>query len=123
MPYEISVAADQTYIKLRRWGKVSEEEMKKSLKELQTLAKNEKINRVLVDGSEVEFELNSHQLFQFGEAISQTFSSIRLWFAVIFGDKSKEDLKFLETIIHNRTKNSAIFADEQSALDWLKSKK
>jgi len=123
MPYKISTSGDGTYIRIHRWRVVVYEELKKSLEEVINLANERNIRHVLIDGWEIEAYPSSQQIFHYGETISKLFSSTRLWFAAIFGEKSRDDMRFIETVIHNRTRNARLFADEESALSWLKSMK
>ncbi|MGI9205692.1 MAG: STAS/SEC14 domain-containing protein [Woeseiaceae bacterium] len=71
-------------------------------------------NRLLVDTRDMLSAAQSIDLFEFGLNWPHTIRA-----AILFGDHTAQDMRFLETVAVNRGKEIRLFADEASALDWL----
>lgn len=114
MPQTVEQQQETGIIRIVSSGHTSIEEWKNSLDRVLKINAQTEITGVLIDACLQQSSPNTLQLFDFAASLPAA-----LRFAIVVGEPTKKDLGFLETVGVNRGKSIRIFADYNSALQWL----
>ena len=117
MPEQVTVRVEDQIIEVRSAGDVSAEQMKASLAEVVRLRNEQGIKRVLIDATDQTSLPPTMSIYEFAGQLSKLCRDIK--FAVVGVSKLHNDITFMETVARNRGAYVRVFADSESALEWL----
>lgn len=117
MPDHITIDDLTRTVHVRSHGAVSIEDIRLSLATVQEVQRTKSYERVLVDAREQQSMPSSFDLYKLFTTIQPT--SLRIAVLVNRGQRTAEDIKFIETLASNRGIQIRMFAYERKARRWL----
>jgi len=114
MPEEVTYEADAKLMRVRAWGVDPIENWNASKEKVRQLSETHRVFRLLVDVRELEVAPSILDIFDFGQNWLDNIKT-----AILVGEQTHEDVRFVETVAVNRSKQMQIFHDEDEALLWL----
>lgn len=114
MPETVFYDPNTPLLRVRAWGEDPIENWYASREKVIELAEAHKTMRLLVDVRELETAPSVLDIFDFGQDWP-----IGIKTAILVGEKTDEDVMFVETVAVNRSKQMQIFYEESEAVRWL----
>lgn len=115
MPENVVYDPDAGLVRVRAWGVDPIEDWIASREKVFQIAQTHGVSQLLVDARELDAAPSILDIFDFGNDWPGTIRT-----AVFVGEKTNEDVMFVETVAVNRFKQMRIFYDEDEALLWLR---
>ncbi len=115
MPEKVEYDAQTKLIRVRAWGAGTIEEWIASRKQVVELHNEHGAEQLLVDARDQDSAPSTLDIFDFGSDWPP-----RIRTAILVGERTKEDVEFLETVAFNRGKQMRVFDNEVDALNWLR---
>lgn len=114
MPETVELDRKAGVIRVRSFDDVSIEMMRSTVAESLTIAKREKVKKVLVDATDLRALPGTLDLFHFAAGLP-----IDLKFAVVLPKPLVEKAKFAENVALNRARRFRVFGTVEDAEKWL----
>ncbi len=113
MPEHVSFDSEAGLIRIRAWGIDTIADWNSSKATVLQLVDLQGVPQLLVDVRDQESTPSILEIFEFGAQWPQNIRT-----AIVLGQKTREQQRFLETVAVNRAKQMRVFDDEQEALAW-----
>ena len=117
MPDKVTVLEDKGIILVETYGKVTEKDIKESLKKVVEIQQITGLKDLLVDATNQTSLPATFPLFDFGSKLAATLRGTRI--AIVSSPGTHMDLEFLETVIVNRGGQIKVFNSFEDAYAWL----
>ncbi len=114
MPEEVYFDRDANLLRVRAWGFDPIETWLSSREKVIQLAAKHQVFKLIVDVRDLESGPSILDIFDFGQDWPHEIKT-----AILVGEKTDEDVLFVETVAVNRSKQMQIFYDERDAMVWL----
>ncbi|MBU0517873.1 STAS/SEC14 domain-containing protein [bacterium] len=121
MPTEIKYLSGEKIVLIKHSGIISAAELRENTIEAARLVKEHGTTRILADNSDMVTSAKTIDLFELPKIYDELGVSKASKIAIVMNlvDGRKDMYQFYETVCRNRGYDVRLFADEESAMNWL----
>lgn len=121
MEVNISYLSEDQIVVVKTRGDADANSSSEMVKSIMTAMKEHQCIRCLLDHTEIRFVAGKTiEVFNRPEEIKSTGMPLNVKLAAVIPDRYKDHFRFLETVCTNRGISYRVFANENSAKNWLK---
>lgn len=117
MPESVAYCQSRNVISVKSTGILTAQEIRCSFEKILNIKENIGVDKLLVDQTKVQSIPTNVEAFNLGTSMAYSLKDISI--AIIYSDRIKYDLEFIERVTQVRGGNLRLFKDESTALDWL----
>ena len=115
MPETVELDRDTGFIRIRSFGDTNLATMKRSVEESLEISRRERVNKVLVDATDLRALPSVLDLFRFASELP-----VDLKFAVVDPKHLEDKAMFVQSVAQNRSRRFRAFRRFEDAVNWLK---
>ena len=114
MSHAVDFDSELGVIRVKHWGRADIEDLQRAFSKVMQLHEKHGTGDVILDLQGLDVAPPTMELFEFASDLP-----VELQIAMVFGEHTHDDLRFIETVAVNRGRNINLFDNDPDALEWL----